>query len=126
MAKVTGLGGIFFKCRDARALGDWYRKYLGFDISEDWNGVQFRAAEDATPDPSVVWSPFAEDTEYFNPSAREVMINFRVDDLDGVLENAHKGGAKVFDTETHSYGRFGWFIDPEGYKIELWEPVAES
>lgn len=119
MGKVTGIGGIFFKSRDPKALAAWYREHLGLEV-EDWGGVNFHWRD---PEGSTVWSPFREDTGYFDPSERPFMINFRVDDLDGMLTRLREAGAQVDDrVEEYEYGRFGWFVDPEGTRIELWEP----
>lgn len=119
MAKVTGIGGIFFKSRDPKALAAWYREHLGLDI-EDWGGVNFHWGD---PEGFTVWSPFQEDTGYFDPSDRPFMVNFRVDDLDGMLTRLREADVQVDDrVEEYEYGRFGWFVDPEGTRIELWEP----
>ncbi|WP_022697088.1 VOC family protein [Euryhalocaulis caribicus] len=124
MAKVLGIGGVFFKCKDPAALAAWYRDHLGFDVTDGWNGTAFQPSKDDAPDLRIVWGPFKQDTDYFQPSGREAMINFRVDDLQGVLEKVRAGGAELAgEIESYDYGRFGWFIDPEGYKIELWQPI---
>ena len=121
MAKVVGVGGVFFKSEDPEKLGAWYLKWLGAPVEPPY-GASFRP--DTVPVGGLtVWSPFKKDTDYFNPSTREFMINFMVDDLDGALAQVSEGGAEVVgDIMDESYGRFGWFIDPEGNKIELWEP----
>lgn len=119
MAKVTGIGGVFFKSRDPKGLAAWYREHLGLEV-EDWGGVSFRWRD---PNGFTVWSPFREDTSYFDPSDRPFMINFRVDDLDGMLARLREAGVRVDDKlEESEFGRFGWFLDPEGTRIELWEP----
>lgn len=119
MAKVTGIGGVFFKSPDPKGLAAWYREHLGLDI-ESWGGVTFPWSD---PGGFTVWSPFAEDTAYFDPSDRPFMVNFRVDDLDGILEHLRDAGVEVDDRiGEYDYGRFGWFLDPEGTRIELWEP----
>lgn len=121
---VRGLGGVFFKTQDPAAVGAWYVKHLGLPADE--NGfVVFPWAERA---PSkrlgvTVWSPFASDTKYFQPSQADFMFNFRVDDLDAALKTLKAQGVKVLpEREDGEYGRFGWVLDPEGRKIELWEP----
>jgi len=122
MAKVLGLGGVFFKCEDPAALAAWYRDHLGLDVTE-WNGVPFDPDADDGPGKAIIWGPFKADTDYFDPSTRAVMINFRVDDLEGVLDRARAGGAEIVgEIVAYDYGRFGWFVDPAGFKIELWEP----
>ena len=123
MAEVKGIGGVFFKCRDRKALCAWYAEHLGLEISEH-GAVDFPVAE-LPPDAWTVWGPFKAETRYFEPSDKPFMINFIVDDLEGVLERAERGGAeRVGGIEDYEYGRFGWFLDPEGNKVELWQPPA--
>jgi catechol 2,3-dioxygenase-like lactoylglutathione lyase family enzyme len=120
MAHVLGIGGVFIKSRDVDALRAWYRDALGLDLAA-WGGAQFWA----TPDRHyAVWSPFQADTEYFAPSTREVMVNFRVDDLDGLLARLRGHGAQVLDRrEDTADGKFGYVLDPDGTLLELWEPA---
>jgi predicted enzyme related to lactoylglutathione lyase len=124
MAKVLGLGGVFFKCEDPEALGEWYRRWLGLPVDPPY-GASFKT--EALPAGAFgVWAPFKNDTTYFEPSTRPFLINLVVDDLDGALEQVRQGGAEVVgEIEEMEYGRFGWFVDPEGNKIELWEPAEE-
>lgn len=119
MARVTGIGGIFFKARDPDALREWYRKHLELDV-ESWGGLAFSAKDgDMT-----VWSIFPASTEYFAPSPSSFMINYRVADLPAVLEALRAEGCNVDDRmDSTEQGRFGWVVDPEGNKIELWEPT---
>jgi predicted enzyme related to lactoylglutathione lyase len=120
MAKVTGVGGVFFKCADPKALADWYRANFDLDV-EDWGGVRFQQSDNAPP--FLVWGPFRQDTDYFAPSTREFMLNFAVDDLDGMIAQlAAKGIAILKRDDTDPAGRFAWLLDPAGTKIELWEP----
>jgi predicted enzyme related to lactoylglutathione lyase len=124
MKRVTGIGGIFFKSKDPQVLGEWYRKHLGIDVQE-WGGAAFRWASEDNPQGvgTTVWSPFKEDTTYFAPSTASFMINYRVDDLHAVLAALRAEGCDVVDKVDESeYGKFGWVIDPEGNKIELWQP----
>jgi predicted enzyme related to lactoylglutathione lyase len=122
MARVIGLGGIFFKSRDPVALAAWYARHLGLEL-EDWGGVRFR--EDASAAAYAVWSPFPADTGYFAPSEQPYMINFRVDDLAGLLDQLRADGVEVDErTEQSEFGAFGWVMDPEGTRIELWQPPA--
>uniref|UniRef100_B0T511 VOC domain-containing protein n=1 Tax=Caulobacter sp. (strain K31) TaxID=366602 RepID=B0T511_CAUSK len=117
MAKVLGLGGVFFKAQDPAAVGAWYARVLGFEVS-DWGGAVFEH-----PRVGVVnWSPFADDTHYFEPSQAPFMINFIVDDLEGVLAKAAAEGVEPTGQQDEEMGRFAWLIDPAGVKIELWEP----
>jgi catechol 2,3-dioxygenase-like lactoylglutathione lyase family enzyme len=120
MAKVTGFGGIFFKSPDPAKLAAWYRDMLGFSLS-DYGGAMLSYDEPGHP-PFVVWSPFAVDTKYFAPSTRELMINLAVDDLDGFVAELAAKGVALLGREDYDYGRFAWILDPDGTKIELWEP----
>ncbi len=121
MAKALGIGGIFFKSQKPNELRVWYEQWLKFPKGDDY-GVTFTTS-DPSQHPLTVWSPFREDTSYFDPSDQSFMINLVVDDLDEALSQVAEGGAEVMnDREDSEYGRFGWFIDPEGNKVELWEP----
>jgi len=120
MARITGIGGIFIKSADPQALAAWYRDKLGIAI-EDWGGAMLKRS-DASP-PYAVWSPFEQGTQYFEPSRRDVMINFAVDDLDAFLDEIAAKGVKVVGRmETDPNGKFAWVLDPDGTKIEFWEP----
>lgn len=124
MARVLGVGGVFFRSHDPKALGDWYQKWLGVPV-EPWGGVAFKP--DSLPAGGyTVWGPFPKDTEYFDPPAREFMFNLMVDDLDGALVQVREGGAEIVGrVEESEFGRFGWFIDPDGNKVELWQPPED-
>lgn len=123
MQRVTGLGGIFFKARDPAALNAWYRQHLGLDVSE-WGGTVFKWADDS-PTGTTLWTPFKADTGYFAPSEAPFMVNFRVADLHGLLAALRAEGCDVLEKVDESeYGKFGWVMDPEGNKVELWEPPA--
>jgi catechol 2,3-dioxygenase-like lactoylglutathione lyase family enzyme len=123
MAKILGIGGVFFKVRDGAALREWYTRVLGLEIS-DWGGTVFTPDVAARhPGAGTVWSPFDADTDYFAPSKREFMINFMVDDLDAMLARCKKHGVepvKLFPDEAN--GRFAHILGPEDIKIELWQP----
>jgi predicted enzyme related to lactoylglutathione lyase len=121
--RVRGIGGVFFKARDPKALAEWYARVLGVPL-EAWGGAVFRWDVRDTPDgAATVWAAFAEDTTYFAPSLKPWMVNFVVDDLDAMLVQARAAGATVEDRVTdEENGRFGWVIDPEGNRIELWQP----
>ena len=124
MARVLGIGGVFFKSPDPKALGAWYREWLGIPVDEGWGGYAF-LPQDVPEHGRTVWGPFRNDTEYFNPSTREFMINLMVDDLDGALARVAEGGAEVVgDVQEYEYGRFGWSMDPDDNKVELWEPAG--
>ncbi len=126
MKRVTGIGGIFFKAKDPKALGEWYRTHLGIEVTQ-WGGAAFRWNGPDNPSGvgTTAWNPFKEDTTYFAPSTAPFMINYRVDDLHALLAALRAEGVKVEDKVDESeYGKFGWAIDPEGNKIELWQPPA--
>ena len=117
-ARVTGIGGIFLKAKDPKALSAWYRDHLGIPV-EAWGGGQFKAKEG---DPTV-WNLFPATTKYFEPSPASVMVNYRVEDLHRLLGQLRAEGCNVLEKVDESeYGKFGWVMDPEGNKIELWEP----
>jgi predicted enzyme related to lactoylglutathione lyase len=122
--KVLGVGGIFFRSEDPARLGSWYQEHLGFQVEEwgDTRGTSFAPSE-MPPASFTVWSAFAAGTPYFGPSGQAYMINLVVDDLDAALENVAAGGAQVLEErEDQDFGRFGWFIDPDGNRVELWQP----
>ncbi len=122
MKRVTGIGGIFFKSIDPKKTKDWYKNHLGLNTDE--YGCTFWWKDEEGNKCSTQWSPFAKDTSYFEPSKKEFMMNFRVDDLVALMETLKEEGVTVIDKiEEYEYGKFGWIIDPEGNKIELWEPV---
>lgn len=122
MASVLGIGGIFFKAQDGPAVGDWYRRVLGIEVSE-WGGAAFPMPKRGYQ----VWSPFKAETTYFEPSSQPFMVNLIVDDLDGVLARAAEAGVEpVGRDDADPNGRFAWLMDPAGVKIELWEPNETS
>ena len=118
MARVTGLGGIFYKVADPAATQAWYKEHLG--IGGDW-GATFRYADEGTDDPFSLLSPFKRETEYMNPSAADFMINLRVDDLDGMIAQLEAKGIEILGRQDEDYGNFAWIVDPDGLKIELWQ-----
>jgi predicted enzyme related to lactoylglutathione lyase len=122
MPRVTGIGGIFFKCEDPTAQQAWYQKHLGVPAD-----CQFKWKECDTDKPATtVWAPFAKNTKYFEPSTAPFMINYRVENLDALLELLAAEGVQIDPRREESeYGRFAWIIDPEGNRIELWQPPAE-
>ncbi|MDC7681808.1 VOC family protein [Asticcacaulis sp. BYS171W] len=119
MAKILGLGGIFFKAADPEGVKAWYARVLGFDIT-DWGGAMF--AHPATG--HTTWAPFSADTTYFEPSTASFMINLIVDDIDGVLAHARDEGVEPTGRMDESYGRFAWIMDPAGIKVELYQPLG--
>ena len=124
MTRVTGIGGIFLKARDPDVLRAWYREHLGFDV-QSWGGTAFRWHQPVAPEPDgvTVWSVFPSTSDYFDPSPAPFMVNYRVGDLAAVLTALRAEGCAVDDrTEESEYGKFGWVMDPEGNRVELWEP----
>ena len=123
--RVTGLGGIFFKCDDPDKIKNWYNKHLG--LNTDQYGCSFWWKDKQGNDALTQWSPMSKDTTYFEPSQKQFMMNFRVENLKELLATLKKEGVTVIDKiEEFDYGKFGWILDPEGNKIELWEPVDQA
>lgn len=121
--KVTGIGGIFFKCKDPKALRQWYETNLGLNTNQYGAVFEFYRGGDSTKKGFLQWSPFKESTTYFGPSTKEFMINYRVADLDFLLAEFKKNGIQILDSiEVYEYGKFLHIMDLEGNKIELWEP----
>ena len=119
MGKVVGVGGVFLKAKDPKGLQSWYAENLGIPLSGGYSA--FEGPESAG---TTVFSFFAENTEYFGDGPQQAMVNFRVDVLDEVLARLTEAGARIDPKrEDHSYGRFAWFWDPEGNRVELWEPA---
>ncbi|MBC3920833.1 VOC family protein [Undibacterium sp. CY18W] len=127
MKRVVGIGGVFFKAKDPEKLRTWYRDHLGFNL-EEWGGAIFQPsgskdADGTTDTEKTVWSLFPSDSDYFAPSTQAFMINYRVDDLHALLAQLRQEGcavdAKVDESE---FGKFGWVMDPEGNRVELWQP----
>lgn len=121
--RVTGLGGIFFKSNNPKELNQWYTKHLGIPTTD--YGADFEWREKDNPDKigQTVWTPFKADTKYFEPSAKEFMINYRVENLEWLVETLRAEGVTIVDEiATYEYGKFVHVLDPEGNKIELWEP----
>jgi len=123
MKRVTSIGGIFFKCKDPIKMNEWYKTHLGFNTNQYGTVFEWRQAPDATKKGFSQWSPFSEKTKYFEPSTKEFMINYRVENLETLVEALKKEGVTITDSiETYDYGKFVHIMDIEGNKIELWEP----
>ncbi len=123
--RVTGLGGYFFKTEDPKKTKDWYKNHLG--LNTDDYGCTFWWKDEKGNKCSTQWSPFKNDTTYFEPSKKEFMMNFRVENLKDLLEILKNEGVTIVgEMEEYDYGRFGWILDPEGNKIELWEPIDSA
>jgi len=123
MKRVTGIGGIFFKCKDPKKLREWYQTHLGLNTNQYGTVFEWYQGADSTKKGFSQWSPFKETTKYFEPSTKEFMINYRVANLELLVEELKKEGVTVSDTlQTVDYGKFVHIMDIEGNKIELWEP----
>lgn len=125
--RVKGVGGVFFKSPDPGALKAWYSKHLNIDSGE--HGALFKWKQEEDPEKSgyTAWSIFPEDTTYFNPAKRDFMFNYIVDNLEELLKVLEEEGVQVVGKmEEYPYGKFGWIMDPDGNKIELWEPLDEN
>src|SRR5690349_12757921 len=126
MKKVTGIGGVFFKCKDPNKVKEWYKTHLGMDISPYGANFEWRELEAPDKKGSTAWNPFTETTKYFDPSAKDFMINYRVENLATLVEELKKEGVTIVDKiETYDYGKFVHIMDLEGNKIQLWEPAGE-
>jgi predicted enzyme related to lactoylglutathione lyase len=126
MAKVTGIGGVFLKCRgDSAALSAWYQQHLGLPL-ESWGGAVLRWSDDKADDGGLtVWNLASKDSQWFSPSTSSFMINYRVDDLDALLVQLRTDGIDIVGgPESHENGKFAWIMDPDGNKVELWQPMA--
>ncbi|MCB0473920.1 MAG: VOC family protein [Flavobacteriaceae bacterium] len=124
MKRVTGIGGVFFKCKDPKAINEWYKTHLGFDTNEYGASFEWKELNDSTKTGLTQWSPFAEKTKYFEPSTKDFMINYRVENIEALVETLKKEGVTILDTiESYDYGKFVHILDIEGNKIELWEPA---
>jgi predicted enzyme related to lactoylglutathione lyase len=125
MAKITGIGGVFLKCKgDSAALAAWYQKHLGMPLAE-FGGAVLRWPDDKAEDRGLtVWHLAQKDSQWFSPSDSSFMINYRVDNLDEMLEQLRTAGVAVIGgPESHENGKFAWIMDPDGNKVELWEPM---
>ena len=124
MAKVLGLGGLFFKAKDPTTLLGWYRVVLGIELA-DWGGVIFPPQQMAAqPGAATVFAVFADGSDYFAPSQNSFMVNFAVDDLDGMIARCRDHAVPIIKQTDDAYGRFAHVLDPEGNKLELWQPPA--
>ena len=123
MKKVTGIGGIFFKCKDPKAVNEWYKTHLGFNTSPYGASFEWREMEDHNKKGLTQWNPFAENTKYFEPSSKDFMINYRVENLEALVQDLKKESVTIVDKiESYDYGKFVHILDLEGNKIQLWEP----
>lgn len=121
--KVTGIGGIFFKCKEPKKVREWYQKNLGINTNQYGAVFEWYQGADSTKKGFTQWSPFNEKTKYFEPSTKDYMINYRVENLDALVKELKQNGVTVVDTiESYDYGKFVHILDVEGNKLELWQP----
>lgn len=126
MKKVTGLGGVFFKCENPQKMNDWYAKNLGLKAGEYGATFQWREVDNPLLKGSTAWCTFATDSEYFKPSVKPFMINYRVENLVALVEELKKDHVTIVDEiSEYDYGKFVHVLDPEGNIIELWEPIGD-
>lgn len=126
MKRVTGIGGIFFKCKDPEKMREWYKTHLGFDMGPYGAKLEWQQREGTAEPGYTLWTPFADDTKYFEPSSKDFMINYRVADIEALTKALKQEGVTVLDEiATYAeYGKFVHILDIEGNKIELWEPAG--
>jgi predicted enzyme related to lactoylglutathione lyase len=121
MERVTGIGGVFIRSAQPDALRAWYAEHLGFDVNAEWGGAVLTSAGGE----SLTWSIFPGDTDYFGERSQQAMVNYRVRDLDAMLAQLRAAGVRVDEkVEEMEFGRFGWAVDPDGNRFELWEPAT--
>lgn len=121
--RVTGIGGIFFKCKDPKKVREWYQTHLGLNTNQYGSVFEWYQGADSTKKGFLQWSPFKETTKYFEPSTKEFMINYRVVNINALVAELKKNGVTVTDSiQSYDYGKFVHIMDPEGNKLELWEP----
>ena len=127
MKRVTGLGGVFFKVKDSKSMRAWYEKHLGIPNMGEYGGTfEWRDRQNPEAIGHTAWSVMDESSEYYEPSKSQFMVNYRVDDLEGLIKTLKEEGVEIVgEIETYDYGKFGWALDPEGNKIEFWEPNDE-
>jgi len=128
MKRVTGIGGFFFKAKNPKKLAAWYKEHLGVPIDDSFGGYAFdwNNQKNRPDNGYTIWSPFKQDTEYIEPSKKDFMFNFIVDDLEALLEVLDEEGVEQSgNLENTEFGKFAWVLDPEGNKVELWEPAEE-
>lgn len=124
MKKVTGIGGIFFKCKDPNKVKEWYQKHLGLNTNPYGASFEWYQESGSTKKSVTQWTPFKESTKYFEPSTKDFMINYRVENLTALVEELKKEGVTIVDNiETYDFGKFVHIMDVEGNKVELWEPI---
>ena len=126
MERVTGIGGVFFKAQNPAALAAWYREHLGMCSESDHTDFEWREKDRPDQVGRTVWSLFKADTDYFGPGSKAFMLNYRVTNLERMLNQLRQQGVTIEKVEDYDYGRFAWITDPEGNRIELWEPKEDK
>jgi Predicted enzyme related to lactoylglutathione lyase len=127
MAKVTGIGGIFFKTKDVQKTKKWYQEHLGLQTDQWGTNFEWRTAKDPSQKGFTQWSPSSPGSNFFGNDDQQFMINYRVDDLEALIENLRNQGVKILDEiESVEYGKFVHILDPDGHKVQLWEPNDEE
>lgn len=122
--KATGIGGIFFRAKNPKEMNAWYSENLGLAVDDHGSAFEFRNANNPDQINYLRWGPFEESTDYFEPSKKEFMINYRVQNIEGLVKKLRENGVSIVDDITaYDYGKFVHIMDPEGTKIELWEPI---
>ncbi len=122
--KVTGIGGIFFRSKNPKEINEWYGKNLGLAVDDHGSAFEFRNANDPEEINYLRWGPFQDSTDYFEPSTKEFMVNYRVQNIEDLVNKLRENGVTIVDEiTTYGYGKFVHIMDPEGTKIELWEPI---
>lgn len=125
MARVTGIGGVFLKAKDPKAMAAWYAEHLGIKL-EAWGGAKMRWTDEVPEGTgTTAWMLFPATTTHFGGGPQTAMVNYRVDDLDGILERLAAAGARISGKQEDEFGRFAWAFDPEGNRFELWQPLVE-
>lgn len=125
--RVTGLGGIFFKARNPELIKKWYQEHLHIHQGEYGALFKWRHHDQPEKEGHTAWSPFPDDTSYYEPSTKDYMFNYRVENLEELIDTLRDEGVEIIgEIEVYPYGKFGWIMDPEGNKIELWEPTDET
>ncbi len=128
MKRVTGIGGVFFRSKDPSAISAWYKEKLGVPVGDDgYTMFRWHEADEPHRPGLTVWAAFEADTEYFGKPTQQWMVNYRVENLDALLEELQSAGVEIVPhREEHDYGKFAWIVDPDGNRVELWEPPSEE
>lgn len=125
MKRVTGIGGVFFKSKDPAKTKDWYNRHLGIESGEHGGGFTWRSEDDPDELGFTAWSVFEDETRYFDPAKKPFMINYRVENLEELIKILAEEGVEIIgEIQEYPYGKFGWIMDPDGNKVELWEPTG--